>query len=134
MPFGEIVANPGDLKHVVELLRCSDGLGVACGGSSSCSVPFADSLADLLVFVSGAAFVKDVHNTWCQSPKMGSITKDDFMIGCFFGSSMRPVLGCINADLRDQRIIVRQFLSSALSSPDSFKILQAFSNAFFHSI
>ena len=28
MPFGEIVANPGDLKHVVELLRCSDGLGV----------------------------------------------------------------------------------------------------------
>ena len=28
MPFGEIVANPSDLKHVVELLRCSDGLGV----------------------------------------------------------------------------------------------------------
>ena len=28
MPFDEIVANPSDLKHVVELLRCSDGLGV----------------------------------------------------------------------------------------------------------
>ena len=28
VPFGEIVANPSDLKHVVELLRCSDGLGV----------------------------------------------------------------------------------------------------------
>ena len=27
-PFDEIVANPSDLKHVVELLRCSDGLGV----------------------------------------------------------------------------------------------------------
>ena len=27
-PFGGIVANPSDLKHVVELLRCSDGLGV----------------------------------------------------------------------------------------------------------
>ena len=27
-PFGEIVANPSDLKHVMELLRCSDGLGV----------------------------------------------------------------------------------------------------------
>ena len=26
--FDEIVANPSDLKHVVELLRCSDGLGV----------------------------------------------------------------------------------------------------------
>ena len=28
VPFDEIVANPSDLKHVVELLRCSDGLGV----------------------------------------------------------------------------------------------------------
>ena len=28
-PFDEIVANPSDLKHVAELLRCSDGLGVA---------------------------------------------------------------------------------------------------------
>ena len=28
MPFGEIVANPSDLKHVVELLSCSGGLGV----------------------------------------------------------------------------------------------------------
>ena len=28
-PFGEIVGtNPSDLKHVMELLRCSDGLGV----------------------------------------------------------------------------------------------------------
>ena len=27
-PFGEIVANPSDLKHAGELLRCSDGLGV----------------------------------------------------------------------------------------------------------
>ena len=27
-PFDEIVANPSDLKHVAELLRCSDGLGV----------------------------------------------------------------------------------------------------------
>ena len=27
-PFDEIVANPSDLKHVVELLRCSNGLGV----------------------------------------------------------------------------------------------------------
>ena len=27
-PFDEIVANPSDLKHVGELLRCSDGLGV----------------------------------------------------------------------------------------------------------
>ena len=29
VPFDEIVANPSDLKHVAELLRCSDGLGVA---------------------------------------------------------------------------------------------------------
>ena len=28
VPFGEIVANPSDLKHVVELLGCSDGLGM----------------------------------------------------------------------------------------------------------
>ena len=28
MPFDEIVANSSDLKHIVELLRCSDGLGV----------------------------------------------------------------------------------------------------------
>ena len=28
MLFDEIVADPSDLKHVVELLRCSDGLGV----------------------------------------------------------------------------------------------------------
>ena len=28
VPFGEIVANPSDLKHVAELLGCSDGLGV----------------------------------------------------------------------------------------------------------
>ena len=28
VPFDEIVANPSDLKHVAELLRCSDGLGV----------------------------------------------------------------------------------------------------------
>ena len=28
MPFDEIVANPSDLKHVVELLRSSDGLDV----------------------------------------------------------------------------------------------------------
>ena len=27
-PFGEIVANPSDLKHAGELLRYSDGLGV----------------------------------------------------------------------------------------------------------
>ena len=27
-PFGEIVANPSNLKHAGELLRCSDGLGV----------------------------------------------------------------------------------------------------------
>ena len=26
--FGKIVVNPSDLKHVVELLGCSDGLGV----------------------------------------------------------------------------------------------------------
>ena len=26
VPFGEIVANPSDLEHVVELLGCSDGL------------------------------------------------------------------------------------------------------------
>ena len=26
--FGEIVVNPSDLTHIVELLRCSDGLGV----------------------------------------------------------------------------------------------------------
>ena len=26
VPFGEIVINPSDLKHVVELLGCSDGL------------------------------------------------------------------------------------------------------------
>ena len=28
MPFDEIVADSSDLKHVVELPRCSDGLGV----------------------------------------------------------------------------------------------------------
>ena len=28
MPFDDIVANPSDLKHVAELLRSSDGLGV----------------------------------------------------------------------------------------------------------
>ena len=28
VPFDEIVADPSDLKHVVELPRCSDGLGV----------------------------------------------------------------------------------------------------------
>ena len=28
VPFGEIVANPSDLKHVVELLGCSGGLGM----------------------------------------------------------------------------------------------------------
>ena len=28
VPFGEIVINPSDLKHVVELLGCSYGLGV----------------------------------------------------------------------------------------------------------
>ena len=28
MPFDGIVANPSDLKHVAELLRSSDGLGV----------------------------------------------------------------------------------------------------------
>ena len=28
MPFDEIVANPSDLKHVVELLGCSDRLGM----------------------------------------------------------------------------------------------------------
>ena len=28
VPFDEIVANPSDLKHVVELMGCSDGLGV----------------------------------------------------------------------------------------------------------
>ena len=28
MPFGEIVINPSDLKHVVELLGYSYGLGV----------------------------------------------------------------------------------------------------------
>ena len=27
MPFDEIVANPSDLKHVVELSRSTDGLG-----------------------------------------------------------------------------------------------------------
>ena len=26
--FGKIVVNPSNLKHVVELLGCSDGLGV----------------------------------------------------------------------------------------------------------
>ena len=29
MPFDETVVNPSDLKHVMEILRCSDGLGVA---------------------------------------------------------------------------------------------------------
>ena len=28
VPFGKIVINPSDLKHVVELLGCSDGLGM----------------------------------------------------------------------------------------------------------
>ena len=28
VPFDEIVANPSDLKHVVKLLGCSDGLGM----------------------------------------------------------------------------------------------------------
>ena len=28
VPFDKIVANPGDLKHVMELLRCSYGLDV----------------------------------------------------------------------------------------------------------
>ena len=28
VPFDEIVANPSDLKHVGELLGCSDGLGM----------------------------------------------------------------------------------------------------------
>ena len=28
VPFDEIVANPSDLKYVVELLGCSDGLGM----------------------------------------------------------------------------------------------------------
>ena len=28
MPFGEIAANPSDLKHVVKLMGRSDGLGV----------------------------------------------------------------------------------------------------------
>ena len=28
MPFDEIFANPSDLKHVEELMGCSDGLGV----------------------------------------------------------------------------------------------------------
>ena len=28
MPFDEIVANPSDLKHVGELMGCSDGLGM----------------------------------------------------------------------------------------------------------
>ena len=28
MPFDEIAVNPSDLKHVVELLECSDGLVV----------------------------------------------------------------------------------------------------------
>ena len=28
VPFGETVANPSDLKHVRELMGCSDGLGV----------------------------------------------------------------------------------------------------------
>ena len=32
MPFGNIVANPSDLKHVVELLGCGDGLGVVLFG------------------------------------------------------------------------------------------------------
>ena len=27
-PLAQIVANPSDLKHVVELLGCSDGLGM----------------------------------------------------------------------------------------------------------
>ena len=28
VPFDEIAANPSDLKHFVELLGCSDGLGM----------------------------------------------------------------------------------------------------------
>ena len=28
VPFGEIFANPSDLKHVMELLGCSDGLSM----------------------------------------------------------------------------------------------------------
>ena len=28
VPFGKIVINPSDLKHVVGLLGCSDGLGI----------------------------------------------------------------------------------------------------------
>ena len=28
LPFGKMVVNPSDLKHVVELLGCSDGLVV----------------------------------------------------------------------------------------------------------
>ena len=28
MPFDDIFANPSDLKHVEELMGCSDGLGV----------------------------------------------------------------------------------------------------------
>ena len=28
MPFDEIAANPSDLKHVLKLMGCSDGLGV----------------------------------------------------------------------------------------------------------
>ena len=28
VPFDEIFANPSDLKHVEELMGCSDGLGV----------------------------------------------------------------------------------------------------------
>ena len=51
VPFGEIVANPSDLKHVVELLGCSDGLGMVILAGTRCQVDLRKHLATVMMRV-----------------------------------------------------------------------------------
>ena len=50
MPFGEIVANPSDLKHVGELMGRNNGLGVVMYSIGNVSLVIAFGLHHICVF------------------------------------------------------------------------------------